>query len=442
MNFKYINRLIIAYFSKFKAIIFLGVFLGIILFTLLNIFIPKITSGKKQTIGITGRFRPNDLPQNILSLISQGLTALEESDIKPSLSESWETPDKGKTWIFKLKDNIYWQDQTVVKSYDINYDFIDVNIDRLDEKTIKFVLENGPYSPFPTVLTRPIFKKGLLGTGDWNVKEISVNNSYVQELILEKGKDIIHYKFYPTLDRTKLAYKLGKIDKITNILDPSSFDTWTNSEIQSETDYSQIVTLFFNTKDEILSDKTTRQALTYAINKKILGIRAESPINRNSWAYNPQLKTYDFDQEKANDFLNKLPDEMKDKTNIKFVSTPSLLPVAEKIVKDWENVGIKSQILVSSIIPTDFQVYLAIFEIPKDPDQYPIWHSTQTETNISKFSNFRIDKLLEDGRIELSLEKRREIYLEFQRFLLEEIPAAFLYHPKIYSVSRKKLFNF
>lgn len=441
MSFKYIIKLIFAYIKKFKAIIIFGIAIGVILFALLNLLIPKITQSKKQTIGITGRFRPDDLPKGILILISQGLTSLDGSNLIPSLAESWETPDKGKTWIFKIKDNIYWQDGTEVKSYDINYDFSDVSIERPDEKTIKFVLEKGPYSPFPSVLTKPIFKKGLLGTGEWKVKKISVNNAYVQELILESGKDILDYKFYPTVDRTKLAFKLGKIDKIVNVADPTPFNSWNNTYIESSIEYSQIVTLFFNTKDEILSDKSVRQALFYAIDKKGFNYRAESPINPNSWAYNPQLKTYDFDQEKAKQLLDKLPNEMRNNFEIKLISTPTLLPIAEEILSDWEKVGIKSQILVSSIIPTEFQAFLTVFEIPNDPDQYPIWHSTQNETNISNFENPRIDKLLEDGRIELAIEKRREIYLEFQRFLLEELPAAFLYHPNVYTISRLKLFD-
>ena len=47
-------------------------------------------------------------------------------------------------------------------------------------------------------------------------------------------------------------------------------------------------------------------------------------------------------------------------------------------------------------------------------------HSNQTATNISNYQNPRIDKLLEDGRAELTLVERSKIYLDFQRFLLED----------------------
>ena len=112
--------------------------------------------------------------------------------------------------------------------------------------------------------------------------------------------------------------------------------------------------------------------------------------------------------------------------------------MAESIKKNWEEVGVKSIMQISSVVPTDFQAYLTILDVPNDPDQYLIWHSTQKDsTNISKFGNVRVDKLLEDGRLELSSEARRTLYLDFQRFLLEELPASFLYHPVTYTITRK-----
>jgi peptide/nickel transport system substrate-binding protein len=80
---------------------------------------------------------------------------------------------------------------------------------------------------------------------------------------------------------------------------------------------------------------------------------------------------------------------------------------------------------------------LAILDTPDDPDQYSIWHSTQEATNITHYENPRIDKLLEDGRSEIDLASRRRIYLDFQRFLVEDSPAAFLYYPATYTVSRR-----
>jgi ABC-type transport system substrate-binding protein len=118
-------------------------------------------------------------------------------------------------------------------------------------------------------------------------------------------------------------------------------------------------------------------------------------------------------------------------------TTPILLDVAEKIAQDWREIGVTTSVQVASTIPPDYQAFLAIYDIPNDPDQYATWHSSQTATNISHYANPRIDKLLEEGRLELDKEKRREIYLDFQRFLLEDAPAIFLYHPITYTITRK-----
>jgi peptide/nickel transport system substrate-binding protein len=365
------------------------------------------------------------------------LTALNETNVEPSLAEGWETPDSGKTWIFKLKDNIFWQDGSPVNASDLIYDFTDVTAERPDEKTLIFTLSKGIYSPFPSVLAKPVFKKGLLGTGEWEVKKLTTVSTFVQELVVKNQKDVKTYRFYPTTERTKLAYKLGEVDQINGLLDPQPFDSWGNSVVLPETNKHQVVTIFFNTQDKLFGEKSLRQALTYAINKDALGERAISSTSPESWAYNPQVKPYDYDVDHAKEIIEELPDEIKNSLDIKLVSTPSLLPAAEKISSDWEKVGVKTQIQVSSIIPNEFQAYLTIFDIPRDPDQYPIWHSTQTETNLSRFVSPRIDTLLESGRVQLDLEERRKIYLDFQRFLVEDSPAAFLYHPKYYTIKRK-----
>jgi peptide/nickel transport system substrate-binding protein len=188
----------------------------------------------------------------------------------------------------------------------------------------------------------------------------------------------------------------------------------------------------------MLSEKSLRQALTYAIDKKSFeGERAYGPISPDSWAYNPQVKTYSYDPDRAKELIEELPEEQTANMEIKLVTTPVLLPQAEKIAKFWEEVGVKTVLQVSSGVPADYQALLAVFDIPKDPDQYSIWHSTQPATNISNYQSPRIDKLLEDGRLELITEERRKIYLDFQRYLVEDSPAAFLYHPISYTVNRK-----
>jgi peptide/nickel transport system substrate-binding protein len=429
LSLRYIIRLIQAFFKKFKAVIVLGIAFGVLVFFAVFFMFPSI-SATEEKIGMIGRFTPDALPEEITNKISSGLTTVDvNGNVSPSLAQSWESTDGGKTWIFRLFENKKWQDDKFVKSSDVNYEFNDASLEIIDDYTIKFNLDS-QFSAFPIIVSKPIFKKGLLGTGDWKVKKITLIGGYVQRLtIINDKKDKITYKFYPTDERLKLAFKLGEVDILNKIQEKTEFEKWKTVDILANETSNSFVAIFFNTENEKFAEKTLRQAFNYAINKNNFGsIRALGPISSNSWAYNSQVKQYNFDAEKTK--------EVKD-VDIKLATLPNLLKVAESVANDWRNSGAVVEVEVVSGMPENFDAFLATVDTPKDPDQYSLWHSTQTVTNISRYKNPRIDKLLEDGRTELDQELRKKYYLDFQRFLVEDSPAIFLYYPTSYTISRK-----
>ena len=424
---KYTLKIASEFISRFRGILLVGIAFGIVVFIFLKIVAPILFTKEAEKIGITGRYRVEEIPSYILSDVSQGLTKVTPNgEVAAALATNWQASDQGKVWLFHLKDGLLWQDGSKITADSIKYNFQDVQVSYPDSKTIKFELQN-PFSPFPTTLSKTVFKKGLLGVGPWKVSGLSLAGGFVEKITLtDKDGNRKIYKFYPNLERTKLAFELGEVNIIYDMLDPKPFDTWSTVKIKKTASDDRFVAVFFNSETV---DKTTRQALSYTIDKsKFQEERALGPLSPNSWAYNPQVKPYDYDKSKAEDLKN---------LTIKLTTTAPLISVAEKIVKNWKDLGIKADIQVSSVVPEDYQAFLAIYDIPTDPDQYTIWHSTQAVTNISKYKSPRIDKLLEDGRTELDPEKRKGIYLDFQRFLLEDSPAAFLYHPYSYTITRK-----
>ena len=440
INARYILRLIVAFVSRFKALIILGFGFGIILFLTLWFLLPLTLGNSIEKIGISGMFNVENLPPSILNMVSSGLTKLEkDGSVGPALSTSWETPDKGQTWIFHLASGLKWQDGKSLQSSNITYSFSDVTVSYPDKNTIAFKLQS-PYSAFPTVVSKPVFRSGLLGVGQWEVKNLSLVGSYVDSITLENidHKRII-YKFYPTEEETKLAFELGQIDQIQGLFDPKPLNTWPKIKLAKQINTGEFVAVFLNMNDKALGDKSVRQALAYAINKDVLGDqRAISPISVDSWAYNPQVKPYDYDLEKAKTMIDDYKKSSKlEKISINLTAAPILLNQAEKIVNDWQAAGIDANLRIVSNVPSDYQALLAIFDIPDDPDQYSIWHSTQTATNITHYSNPRIDKLLEDGRTEIDTQARKQTYFDFQRYLVEDSPAIFLYYPTIYTISRR-----
>lgn len=437
---RYYIRFIKAFLGRFKTLIFISALIGVASFVLLQYVLPQVVSVKTQKIGVTGRFSPDALPPFILDQVSMGLTKISENgEPEPALAKSWEYRDDGKTWVFTLNTDLKWHDGERLTTKSLNYEFSDVEMTKLDDEKIQFTLKD-PFAPFPSAVSKPVFKQGtsLVGIGPWKVQKIELASGVVQTLILEDSqRNRKIYKFYPTVDQTKLAFKLGKVDILENMLDPTPFETWENTTVTTHVQDSQVVVIFFNTKDPLLGDKSIRQALAYAIDKSLFEQRAYGPISPNSWAYNPQVKPYDYDQERAKELLDDVPDELKKSATINLISTPVLLSVAERVKDEWNAAGINTNVQVSSIVPQEFQAYITILDIPSDPDQYSLWHSTQTVSNISQFEAPRIDKLLEDGRSTLTKSDRKKIYLDFQRFLMEDIPAVFLYHPTYYQIVRK-----
>jgi peptide/nickel transport system substrate-binding protein len=441
-SFRYLTRLTLAFLSRFRTLLIVGVIVGVVIFIAMEVVIPGLFEGKHERIGLVGLYHTSDLPLDLLHLMGDGLTTIDESGVaQPALAKEWESTDNGKTWKFILDDTKYWQDGTKVIAGSIKYSFEDVEINIPDPHTIIFKLKD-PFAPFPTVVSRPTFKKGLLGTGKWRVQRIGLSGDTIHELeLLDSNSNKRTYRFYPTEERAKIAFKLGEISKIMDLSTPEPFNSWSTTTIERKPNEHRLVGIFFNTEDkQLVSEKKMRQALAYAVNKENFGEeRAISTIPPTSWAYNPQAKPYDYDPQRSKDLIKSLnlPKEQLSSLHIKLATTPLLLEIAEKIAEDWKDVGVTTTVQVASTIPDDYQAYLAMYDMPSDPDEYITWHSTQTETNITNYKNPRVDKLLEEGRQQLDPGKRKSIYLDFQRFLLEDVPVAILYFPSTYTVTRK-----
>lgn len=433
--------LTITFLRRFAGLLAAGVILGIFLFIVLP-RIPVIGQRftKVERVGLVGRFNQEQLPLFIQEKISIGLTTLDEQGLaKRGLALSWEERDNAKVWVFKLDPQQRWQDGKPLLSQDIDYPFEDVTITHPDEQTLEFHLKN-PYSPFPVIVSKPVFKRGLLGAGEYQAAKIVFAGQYVKEILLapKTAGERLLYRFYPTEEAALTAFKLGEVDQLINIFDIREIENWKNLQAEEVIAEDRYVVLFLNTQNELLSGKSLRQALAYAIDKeKLGGERAISPIPPSSWTYNPLVKPYEFSPGRAQELLEELSAEQRENLTINLVTIPSLLEKAELIANFWQDVGVKTQIQVSNTPPSDFQALLATQAIPPDPDQYSLWHSTQGTTNITGYKDPRVDKLLEDGRTVLDPEERRKIYFDFQRFLVEDSPAIFLYFPATYTITRQ-----
>ncbi len=213
----------------------------------------------------------------------------------------------------------------------------------------------------------------------------------------------------------------------------------------------------FNLKHKPFDDARVRRAINYAINKQEiidgvylgLGINIASPYKPGTRWSNSDLEPYPYDPAKAKALLQEAGFMDSDGDGIlerdgkpfSFEIVTNQNKEREKsavlIQRRLKEVGIDVKIraiewasFISRFIKTgDFDVVVLGWSLGLDPDQYNIWHSSQQapgQFNFIGYNNPTIDKLLEQGRLELNPDKRMKIYHEFARVLLADSPIVYL----------------
>jgi len=444
---RYYFWLLKAYLKRWKKTVFLSILLGVGIFfaciLTFTLYLQPIFEKKVEKVGFSGTFSPVTLPDSIVYEISHGLTEVTSSDqIKPKAATSWEIKENGKKYIFSIRPGQYFHNKRELTTKNLSMEFEDVTKKALDQYTVEYTLK-APYAPFLSTVSKPIFTNGLVGLGNYKVQDIELNAGFVESLSLQQNKDARIrkiFQFYPTENALKMAFMLGEIDRAEDLIstttDQGDLSKWTNVSVSREVDYEELTTIFYNNKDNNLSDKKIRQALGYSLSSSYkYGERAFSPIPKLSQYYSVPATYAVVDQELSKTLLdsaNIKPGELK----LEITTTKEYEEVSQLVQKQWAAVGIKSSLKIVDSIPESYQVFIYSFKVPKDPDQYTLWHSAQ-KNNITQYKNLRIDKLLEDGRVITSIDERKKIYEDFQKYLLDDAPASFLYFPYKYSVRRK-----
>lgn len=417
---------------------FFLIFLSINFFPFINSYLFK----KNTTIGMTGKYSLTNLPSEIIGNISNPLVAVtEKGEIMPVLVSSWEISDNSKIYRFHLKNNLFWSDGKKFTAHDIDFKFKGIEKKVLDDNTIEFQLQH-PLSTFPIYLTKPLIRYPLKGlAGPYQVHQFNIKKNALTQLSLSPNKKdlpFINYIFYDSEDDLIAAYKKGEINvfKTSKKSIADSFQSWKNTKVRKEVNYNQILTVFFNTASGMTSDKDVRKAIVLSIPEfDEYGEKATGPIPPTSWAYSTDTKKYFTNLEKAETTLKK-GKTASSSAELNLYTFYDYINVSEKIKKNLEKAGVKANLRVLSYLPPDFDILVTAWSPPTDPDQYYFWHSTQKAENITNYKNVKVDKLLEDGRSVDEIARRKEIYADFQKVIMEEVPAYFLYYPYVYTIEK------
>lgn len=440
---------------------------------------------------------------DVAGLIFNGLVKYDTNlSVIGDLAESWDISPDGLVITFHLRKGVKWTDGVGFTAHDVMFgyktiidektptayqeDFLQVKkAEVLDTYTFRVTYEK-PFAPALTSwgnlvvlpkhilegkdITKAAFGRNPIGLGRYKLKKWISG----QEVILRSNRDYFEgrpyidgyvYRVIPDTATMFLELQVGGIDMMG--LSPIQYTKQTDNEFFKNNFQKFRYPVFsytyfgFNLKHPWFQDIKVRQAIAHAIDKNEiidvvlfgLGTPSTGPFVPGTWPYNPHVKKYEFNPEKAKQLLKEAgwedtnDDGILDKDSNKFeftIRTNMGNKLREKTatIIQWRlrNIGIKVNIEIIEwsafinefIDKRRFEAVMLGWGIGIDPDQYDIWHSSKTrekEFNFVSYNNPEVDELLEKGRRTFNIEERKKAYFRIQEILANDLPYIFLYVP-------------
>ncbi len=338
------------------------VFLSVNLYLKHTKIVPAF--GGTYTEGVVGRprfinpiFATSDVDRDLVQLIFSGLLKYdEEGKIVSDLAREYKV-EEGKFFKFKLKE-AFWHDGEKVTADDVIFtieaiqdpevkspflvNWLGVKVQKISEDEVVFQLKD-PYPRFienatlkilPSHIFKEIPKEELpltyynftpIGSGPFKVKSLEQDKSgAIKSLKLVANENYfwkkpniseINFKFFDPEKKEDLikAGKKGEIEGLT-LISPKDLESFKKTFKKYSLSLPRYFALFFNPKNsKFLESKEVRQALNYGTNKKEIlekvllgeGEIVDSPILPKIFGFKEPERIYEFNQEKAQELLQK-----------------------------------------------------------------------------------------------------------------------------------------
>jgi len=368
-------------------------------------------------------------------------------------------------------------------------------IEVVDDHTVRFRLRY-PSGSFLAVLTNPragIIPEHLLKTADLNTTEFNrkpVGTGPFKFVEWRRGERLVmeanpqYHGGRPALDR--LIFRIipdsvvllqelraGGVDFIENppLNEVARLKQTAGLKVlvADNTSYN-----YFGWRQDLepFNDLRVRRALNHAIDVPTLvkealqgyATIATGQFPPSSWAYDPAVKPYAYDPNRAKALLAEAGFRPEGDgvlaRNGKRFSFTIRHDQANQTVKDTavivqeylKRVGVEAKLepldwptFVKKLFASEFEGIVVGWTNHHDPDPfaYTIWHSSQWKgRNFAHYKNPRVDELLEQARHTAVVAERKKHYAEFSKLLMEDAPYVFLYFPQQVFVTRQSYDGF
>ena len=342
------------------------------------------------------------------------------------------------------------------------------------------ILPKHVYGDGQPLATHPRNATNVIGSGPFRVVEFRQG----EYLIMERF-DRFFLKDRPLLERLiireykdpaslLLAFEKGEVDINTALTDPRDVDR--ARKIPGATVVSDmargtgpLIWLAFNCKHPQLQDKRVRQAISFATDREFItrtlfnGLhkRATGPIGSASPLYSADVERYDLNLQKATQLLDAAglkpgANGIRTQLSVDFIPGSSdLRATAEYLKPALAKVGIDVQVRNSPDFPSwarrvsSFQYDMTIDSVWNWGDPVIGVHRTYLSNNIREgviwsnthqYSNPKVDELLAAAGKERDPARRKAMYRDFQKIVVDDCPIAFLYEPN-FSVGMRRIAN-
>jgi peptide/nickel transport system substrate-binding protein len=310
----------------------------------------------------------NDVDRDLIELIFSGLMTYDkDGKLVGDLVDSYKISEDGKTYEFKLKDNILWHDSKPVTSEDVvftiqtiqNSDYksplranwLDVDTEIISDKSFRLTLKS-PYNSFLENCTLKIIPKHIwenilpenfvlsfynlqpIGSGPYKFKNLRQTDAgFIKSITLKSNPQ--YYLGTPHISEISFNF-FEKKEDLVKAADKKEIDGFSSAFLNGSVPPKEFIpysfttpryfAVFFNIagqtgqKSNIFSDQKVRQALNYGVNKdeiisqlgsdilKKYGIETfhvvESPILPDFFGYKNPSETYGYDVDKAKGLLD------------------------------------------------------------------------------------------------------------------------------------------